>query len=180
MQVKFDLTVGNKTYTITDEAATQAELIQKLAFYNSIPTTGPNGETDLTFRHRTVKLKSGDGEYFSIVSEQAGQEFNFGQSAKRQGDLFQKGWQELYRRDAATTGGLGETETTDAGSELEAANAQTHSPAPKAAPAPRPAAVQAPRPAAAPKPAAAPAAAKAAPQVNTQVSNVLSKFGLGA
>jgi hypothetical protein len=85
------MTVGTDEFNITIEAANEKEVFEKLSFFANMPKTGPNGETDLKLRFKQVD----DYTYYSLVSEQAGQEFRFGIS-KKDKSLFPKGWEPLY------------------------------------------------------------------------------------
>lgn len=94
MQFQFKINVGENEITITETAENQAEFVEKIAFYSGLPTEGPNGEKDLKFVFRTTK----EGyKYYSLVSESAGQEFTFGQSQKKPGELFNKGWEPIFQ-----------------------------------------------------------------------------------
>lgn len=112
MQFEMKLKIGGKEITIRDEASSPADFIKKAAFYSSIPTTGPNGETDLVLTYRSPK----GNDYYSIVSKEAGQEFKFGQFKDDKGALFAKDWEELYNygggesssKSSSSGGGLGD------------------------------------------------------------------------
>lgn len=93
MQFQFKINVGDTEITIVESAETQAEFVEKISFFSGLPTEGPNGEKDLKFVARETK----EGyKYYSLVSEQAGQEYNFGQSQKKKGELFGKGWEQIF------------------------------------------------------------------------------------
>ena len=85
--------MGDTEISVMENAETQQEFFEKISFFSSLPKVGPNGETDLKFSYR--KTKEGY-EYFSIISEKAGQEYKFGQSQKDPGQLFAKGWEDIY------------------------------------------------------------------------------------
>lgn len=161
MEIKFDLKIGSKTFTITETAESQVDFVKKMAFFGSLPEVGPNGETDLVLTHRTAQKKY---DYYSIVSKQAGQEFLFGQYLERKGEFYAKGWQPLYNAGAAES----DEETAPTSAPAPFARTQAPAPTPTQAPATRPALASAP----------APTTPAASPEVNTQVNNVLSKFGL--
>lgn len=102
--------IGEVEFTFKDEAATPAEFFQKVSFYTDLPSTGPRGETDLKVRYRKTK----DGyEYYSLVSESAKKEFRLGQSKTRDGELFPKGWSELYASNSEHGDDEGESRGTD-------------------------------------------------------------------
>lgn len=94
MKIQFNLVIGKNNFLITEEAENQAEFVEKMAFFTKIPKVGPNGEDDLEMVFRTT---SQGHKYYSLVSKKADQEFMFGQSQKRPGELFEKGWQPLYK-----------------------------------------------------------------------------------
>lgn len=97
MQVEYKLTIGQDEFRITGNVETEIEFFEKMSFYAGLPKTGPNGETDLKLTFRSTK----EGyKYYSLVSEQAGQEFKFGQVKDAGGELFPKGWEALYRGSA--------------------------------------------------------------------------------
>lgn len=100
MQISFKKTIGNQEFTFTLVANTQKEFFEKVAFYASLPTTGPNGETDLVVTHRNPKGYN----YYSIVSEKAGKELLFGQINDQSQTLFAKDWQDLYKENSAAVG----------------------------------------------------------------------------
>src|SRR5262245_12974730 len=96
MKFEVDLRVGDRVIRITDDAATPAEFFQKMAFYDTIPPAGPNGEADLKFMYRTPQ----GYEYYTIESESAGEEFKFGQLKEAKGVIpkgspFPKSWEPL-------------------------------------------------------------------------------------
>lgn len=171
MQVQFELQIGQNKFTLIEEVANNKEFFQKLHFYSTLPKVGPNGEDDLVVQFRVAQEKY---EYYSLVSEKAGQEYTFGQPKKNDGSLYGKGWQPIFK---------GEN------SEQDDTQEQTH-----VAPgqsvglgAPAPQQLQAP-PAQTPKPAAPPAskpvnkpAAPVTPANNgatPQAKSVLAKFGI--
>lgn len=91
MKVQFNVVIGETEFLMSEEVESETEFFQKLHFYQNLPKTGPNGETDLKLSYRTPKGYT----YYSIVSEKAGMEFKFGQ---HQGSdtLFPKQWEPLY------------------------------------------------------------------------------------
>lgn len=93
MRFEFDLKLGDRVIRMADEAATPAEVFERMAFWDSLPKKGPGGEGDLEFSYRTPK----GFEYYAIVCPSAGQEFKFGQLKDEKGQLFPKGWEELRR-----------------------------------------------------------------------------------
>lgn len=113
MLFTFKKTIGDTEFTFQEESANMKEFFQKASFISSLPSVGPNGETDLILRHRITAK----GDYYSIVSEKAKQEFSIGQS-KDNVTLFGKDWQALYDAGAAQgnvsapTAGLGQTQPT--------------------------------------------------------------------
>lgn len=174
MKVQFELEIGKNKFTLIEDVETNADFFKKLSFYSTLPKVGPNGEDDLVIQYRVAQKQY---EYYSIVSQKAGQEFKFGQSKEAKGSLFAKGWEPLYKADGDEDGdsqsapsggiGIGAPSAAPAPAAAPAAGASIGIGAPKAAtPAPAPAAA---------KPAAAPAAA---PQVAAQAANILSKFGI--
>ena len=92
MQFSFKKVIGETEFTIIETADNTKELIKKVAFFSSLPSVGPGGETDLVLTHRTTKEGH---EYYSIVSQKAKKEFNLGQN-KDMISLFAKGWDDLF------------------------------------------------------------------------------------
>ncbi len=93
MRFQFEIKIGETVFQISDEAANPAEFFQKVAFYQELPENGPNGEIDLKLCYRTPQ----GYEYYSIISESAGQEFKLGQLKDEKGQLFPKGWEPWIR-----------------------------------------------------------------------------------
>jgi hypothetical protein len=98
MQFTFKKTIGDTEFTFIEEAQNMKEFFKKASFISSLPSVGPNGETDLVVQHRTTQKGH---EYLSIVSKKADQEFTIGQS-KDMVSLYGKGWQPLYKGENAT------------------------------------------------------------------------------
>lgn len=94
MQVEYRLKLGQEEFILKVDVANAIEFFEKLSFYSSLPKVGPAGETDLKITHRTTPQGY---NYYSIVSEQAGQEFKFGQPKEDPKVLFPKGWSPLFR-----------------------------------------------------------------------------------
>lgn len=93
MQFQFKMKIGQVEFTFVENAATHKEFFEKVAFYASLPKTGPNGEDDLRVEFRSTR----EGyTYYSLVSDAAGQEYMFGQAKDNPGELFPKGWQAKY------------------------------------------------------------------------------------
>lgn len=93
MTFNFKITIGGTEFTIQEQCETHAQFFEKVSFFSQLPTKGPNGEDDLCLVHRTTK----EGyNYYSIVSQQAKKEFKFGQVNNKPGELFPKGWEDLY------------------------------------------------------------------------------------
>lgn len=88
MRFKFDLRVGDRVIQIEEEVASEHQFFQRMAFWDSIPAAGPNGEADLRFSYRTPK----GFEYYAIECRSAGEQFDFGQLKKETKDLFPKSW----------------------------------------------------------------------------------------
>jgi hypothetical protein len=154
MEFKIKMKIGQTELEITDTADNVKQMFKQVAFYNDLPSVGPNGETDVVFRHRVT---SKGHEYYSLVSKQANKEFRLGQTKDNQ-SLYPKGWEELYSANGSeeSEGSDGAAEQS-ASSAFKAASARTESakPAPKAEP------------------------SKPAPQATqTAVSDVLSKYGI--
>lgn len=102
-RVEIPVKLGNDVIKISFVAENDLEIFKKASFFMSdIPKVGPNGETDLRFLYR--RTKDGDYEYYSIVSDKAGMEFQFGQSKNPIGTLFPKGWVKLYVREGGNGG----------------------------------------------------------------------------
>lgn len=188
MQFQFKITIGTTEITVVENAESQAEFVEKVSFFSGLPTTGPNGETDLKLVHRRTK----EGyNYYSIVSEKAGKEFNLGQSQKEPGKLFGKGWEDLYvgeQGDTNVVGGIGTQQAQPVPQTQQAApqqfqQQQFQQPVQQVQqPVPQPI-QQAPQPAqAAPQQVQQPVQAAPAPVTNganQQVANdVLAKFGI--
>lgn len=119
MNIQRKLVVGKNEYTISFDAEDASDFVKIASFLDSLPTQGPNGETDLVFSYRTPK----NYEYYSIVSLAAGMEFKFGQHKERPGSLFAKGWEPLYQGEEQEAsnqnasiglGGIGATTSTQA------------------------------------------------------------------
>lgn len=94
MEVKFKLNIGGMEYTVTETAENHAEFIEKVSFFSDLPKLGPNGEDDLKFTYRQTP-KEGH-KYYSLVSDKAGKEYKLGQSQKQPGELYGKGWEDVY------------------------------------------------------------------------------------
>ena len=94
MQVDYRLKLGQDEFLLKVDVANAIEFFEKLSFYSGLPKTGPNGETDLKIVHRTTNQGY---DYYSLVSEKAGQEFRFGQPKEDPKTLFPKGWSPIYR-----------------------------------------------------------------------------------
>lgn len=92
-QIEYRIKIGQDEFTLKVEAANELEFFEKLSFYSNLPKTGPNGETDLKL---SFKLTKENYKYYSLVSEQAGQEYRFGLVNDKNGGLFPKGWHPLY------------------------------------------------------------------------------------
>lgn len=176
MKIERKLIIGKNEYTVTVEADKAIDFFKQMSFFDSLPQTGPNGETDLVLSYRTPK----NYEYYSIVSQQAKMEFKFGQHKDRPGSLFAKGWEPLYQEDGAEA-----NEETQNQAHTGIGLGATSVPAP--APAitqPKAPAVglgsSAPKATAPKANAAAPAAApsNAPAQVQNQAAAILSKFGI--
>lgn len=96
--VQFEVKLGTKKFVINQPISSNIDFFKTLAFYSSLPETGPNGETDLVLQVRYTK----EGYmYLSVVSKQAGQELVIGQSQQRPGECFVKDWQPLYNAESA-------------------------------------------------------------------------------
>lgn len=177
-QATYEKTIGKQKFTFVLNAATHKEFFEQASFYSSLPEKGPNGEEDLQITFRTTKQGH---TYYSIICPSAKKEYKFGQSQQKPGELFGKGWEDLYdpttaqngtSQEVNTAGGLGApaqaqavpTPAPQQGLGAPAAQA----PVQQAAPTPTPAPAQTAQPAA-----AAPAAN---PQVQAQANDVLSKF----
>lgn len=90
MKFKFEVRLGDRVIEIEDEAASAHDVWRKIAFWDSLPSAGPNGEADLRFSHRTPQ----GYEFFALECRSAGQEFKFGQK-KDDKQLFPKGWEPI-------------------------------------------------------------------------------------
>jgi hypothetical protein len=165
MKVQFELTIGENKFTLIEDVENNADFFKKMSFYSSLPKVGPNGETDLVLQHRVAQKQY---DYYSIVSKKADQEYKFGQSKETKGALFAKGWEPLFRSEA------GEESSEDAPSHTGIQPPQASAPR-AAAPS---TGFKAPTPAAPPAQAAPTPAPTVSPQVQSQATNVLSKFGL--
>lgn len=95
MQIEIEFTVGDKRLKITEEVEGHADFFTKMEFWDSIPRTGPNGETELKFVHRTPK----GFDYYEVICEKAKMRFQFGQSKEEKGRLFPKGWTPMHEGD---------------------------------------------------------------------------------
>lgn len=88
MKITFIAKMGDRQIQIEDEVANEAEAWKVVAFWDSLPQVGPNGQTDLKFSYRTPE----GYEYYSIECPSAGKEFKFGQLREGKGKLFPKDW----------------------------------------------------------------------------------------
>jgi hypothetical protein len=88
MEIRFTKRVGDIEFEITDTAEKHEDLFDVVEFWSSLPSVGPNGETDLRFAHRVAQ----DYHFYEIVSPSAQMRFCFGQRKQGKG-LFPKGWQ---------------------------------------------------------------------------------------
>lgn len=127
MKFSFDLRIGDRVIHIEEEVAGEHQFFQRMAFWDSIPAAGPNGEADLRFSYRTPK----GFEYYAIECRSAGEQFDFGQLKKETKDLFPKSWTQIQH-------GLRE-EREEWDGDPAPATTSAPSPAPRAAapPAPR-------------------------------------------
>lgn len=91
MKFTFDLKIGDRTIRIEEEVAGEHQFWQRMAFWDSLPAAGPNGEADLRFSYRTPK----GYEYYALECRPAGQQFDFGQMNKPTKDLFPKSWSQI-------------------------------------------------------------------------------------
>jgi len=185
MDIQFKKVIGKTEFTFNVQAEGLKDFFEKVSVYEDLPTQGPNGETDLRIAFRTTKQGH---KYYSVVSDQAKQEFKFGQSTDNV-TMFPKGWEPLYQGDGqassnANQGGLGQAQqqyvqNNGLGAQ-QAAPQQV--PAPQTnyttpAQAPTPAPTQAPQQTTTPTMNNTPA--QAAPAQNNAVNDVLSKYGIG-
>ena len=92
MKFRFTKTIGQTQFTFEDECKDHQEFFEKASFFSSLPSVGPNGETDLVITHRTTKK----GDYFSIRSNKADKEFLLGQYKDKKGSLFPKKWEPIF------------------------------------------------------------------------------------
>lgn len=97
MQFKFSKIIGKSEFVFQEKAADIQDFFKKAAFFQGLPSVGPGGETDLIVTYRTT---SEGHKYFSIVSEEAGQEMQYGQPKTEDGSLFEKSWAPLYNASA--------------------------------------------------------------------------------
>ena len=93
MKFRFKKKVGEIEFEFEQEVSTHTEFFDSVEFFSSLPATGPNGETDLRFAHRTPQ----GYDYFEIVSEKAGQRFCFGEHKNSKGSLFPKTWEPIFQ-----------------------------------------------------------------------------------
>lgn len=91
MKFSFDLRIGDRSIRIEEEAADEHEFWRRMAFWDSLPAAGPNGEADLRFSYRTPK----GFEYYTLECRSAGMQFDFGQMNKPTKDLFPKSWSQI-------------------------------------------------------------------------------------
>lgn len=190
LHAEFKLKLGLDEFTLKAEVENEKAFFEILSFYSSLPKTGPNGETDLRLSFRTT---TEGHKYYSIVSDKAGMEFQFGQNKENRGNgLFPKGWAPVYKKDgseqdqsALPIGAV--TQTAPVAQAPQAGPVQYQAPIQQAAPAPIqpqviPQATTIP-PTQVAQPVAAPVAAPAVatnPTVTAAASNVLARFGIKA
>jgi len=99
MNFEVKLKIGEIEVKVSDNAASDKELLEKLEFLSEIPKVGPNGNTDLKISVRQTK----EGHtYYEIVDNKAKKRFQFGQSKTKAGKLFPKGWNDLYHYDESS------------------------------------------------------------------------------
>lgn len=177
MEFKFKKKIGETEVEFVESADSHAEFVKKMTFFSSLPTVGPNGETDLQLRARQTSA----GYYYSVVSPSAKKELTLGQYKEpRLGELYVKGWEDLYEHDNASNDAAPAPYAQNPATTVAPA-AETPAPAQTAAPAATPAFAAAPKTETpAPAPAApettkveTPAPAQAAP-----VNDVLAKYGI--
>lgn len=182
MQVEYRLKLGSDEVVLRFDAQSEKEVFERLSFFSNIPKTGPNNEQDLKLSFK--KTREGD-TYYSVISESAGMEYKYGQK-KADGLLFPKGWEKLYKREeteeGTTTPVVGAPTQVAPKAVVKAAVVATAAPEvvdeeptptpvvrrSTAAPAVGAVAAVAPRP--------APAIGA---QSQTQVNNILAKYGVG-
>lgn len=94
IQVEYKIKLGQDEFIVKAEVKDEIEFFKKMSFYSNLPKVGPNGETDLKITHRTTTQGY---NYYSLVSEKAGQEFKFGQVNDKDGGLYPKGWSPIFQ-----------------------------------------------------------------------------------
>lgn len=114
MKYSFDLKIGDRVIHVEDEAASAKELWKALAFWDSLPTSGPMEEPDLKFSYRTP----GDYEYFALECRSSGKEFKMGERKNAEKSLFPKGWAEIKH-------GFGEENEEESGKGMTADQERT-------------------------------------------------------
>lgn len=85
---------GNNEIRLEGESSTLRAFWEEMAFWDSLPQAGPNGEVDLKFSYRSPK----GNDYYAIECPDAGQEFKFGILQVRHSEsypqqLFPKNWE---------------------------------------------------------------------------------------
>lgn len=90
MRFSVKVPFGRLEILIEDEAIDHKDFIRKMDFYGSLPETGPNGEKDLTFVHRTAKKGSTVCNFFEIWSRTAGLKIECGQHSGPENSLYLK------------------------------------------------------------------------------------------
>ena len=113
MKYKLQLTIGQMGLEIEDDASDFTEFVRKMDLWSSLPSTGPNGETDLEFRFRTPR----GYKYYSIACPSAGVEMRLHQFKERPGDFYTQSWTKItygaQREDAAGAEELEKESMTD-------------------------------------------------------------------
>lgn len=110
MKIRFTKKVGSMEFEIEQEATTQAGIFDVVEFWSSLPTTAPNGATDLRFAHRVAQ----DFDFFEIVSDLERKRFCFGQRKgdAHKGELFPKGWEDVFQSEGGYQDHVNQQEPT--------------------------------------------------------------------
>lgn len=115
MKYRRKIKVGETEIEIENEVSSIKEFWKEMAFWDTLPQAGPNGEGVLQFSYRTPK----GNEYFSLLAPEAKMEFMYGMLKKDSEVLYPKEW----RR--AKHGQFRSDDDDEHPGELPATNAET-------------------------------------------------------